>query len=169
MAKFVLSTPDPSQTQQPQGGGGAVRKFDPIPDGTTVDVEVVEVKKRRKPDWMLKNNPRFEDSISFRFRVTSDDYARRNLWGDADPVFDMSPNCKFRIWIQAILGKDQLPEGFELELDDPDDDGSQAVLGMTGRKARVLVGNRTGRDGTVKDFVQDVFEAKKFEDADDYF
>lgn len=160
MAQFVLKPEparSPSQSSGQSSAPGAPRKFDPIPENTIVDVEVVSVELRDKPEWAIRD-PDVTQEVSFRFRVVSGQYEKRNLWGNAAPFFNFSPKCRLRIWVQGILGVDELPEGFELDLPS-----------LTGRRARVLVGNRKNKQDEVKDFVQDVFPAKKFDDASDMF
>lgn len=150
MASFVLQ-------KGGEGGGNFGGDFEPLPDRAILDVEVVKVEEREKPEWMIYD-PEVTTEVSFRFRVVGGKYDRRNIWGTSATFFNFSPKCRLRIWVQGILGLDELPEGFELDLD-----------ALTGKRCRVLVGNRTNKNGDVKDFVQDVFPAGSFEDAAEVF
>ena len=152
MASFIL------QNSQGKPGEGGERVFEPLPDREILEVEVVSVEERDKPEWMTSYDPEVTTEVSFRFRVVSGPYEKRNSWGTTPVFFNYSPKCRLRIWVQGILGLDELPEGFELKLDE-----------LAGRRCRVLVGNRVNKNGDVKDFVQDVFPGKRFEDASDVF
>jgi hypothetical protein len=150
MAKLSMQTTQPTQEtggfpSQPE----RKRTFDPIPEGTIVDVEVVSVELRDlNPEFRAKYKIKETQEVSFRFRVTGGEYAKRNLWGNAKPILDDSDNCRLRLWTQEILGVDRLPADFEFDTDD-----------FTGLTCRVLVKNYNKRDGSVGDGVQDVLRA----------
>jgi hypothetical protein len=137
--------------------GGEKRSFTPIPEREILDVEVVKVEMRDKPDWAIRD-PEVTQEVSFQVKVISGEYERRNLWGNAAPFFNYSPRCRLRLWVQGILGVDELPDGYELDLDE-----------LAGKRCRILVGNRDNKAGEKKDFIQDVFPAKKFDDAQAVF
>ncbi len=125
------------------------RVWEAIPVPNILECEVVKVEEREKPEWAIRD-PEVTTEISFRFRVISGDYEKRNLWGNAAPFFNFSPKCRLRLWVQAILGVDELPEGYQLNLEE-----------LAGKRCRVTVGNRTNKDDVVKDFAQDVYPAAK--------
>lgn len=150
MANFVLQKGGDSPASFGEG-------FEPLPDRAILDVEVVKVEEREKPEWAIYD-PEVTTEVSFRFRVVGGPHDKRNIWGTSAVFFNYSPKCRLRIWVQGILGVEELPEGFDLNLDD-----------LTGRKCRILVGNRINKKGDVKDFVQDVFPAGKFDDANEVF
>jgi hypothetical protein len=132
----------PSQTQKK-------RTFDPIPEGTIVDVEVVSVELRDlNPEFRAKYKIKETQEVSFRFKVISGPFANRNLWGNAKPIFNDADNCRLRLWAQEILGVDRLPADYKFDTDH-----------FAGLKARVLVKNYQKRDGTTGDGVQDVLRA----------
>mgnify|MGYP000926634079 FL=1 len=144
-----------------QSGGGqsadGEKKSYPAITPDFYDVEVVKVELRDKPDWAIRD-PEVTKEVSFQFRILNGEFARRMMWGNAAPFFNYSPKCRLRIWVQGILGVDELPEDYELDLDS-----------LAGKKCRILVGNRENNKGETKDFVQDVFQAKKYEDANAIF
>ena len=147
MAKLEMSKPEP-QKSFPEGAQKK-RTFDPIPEGSVVDVEVVEVEIRDiNPEFKAKYKIKDDKEISFRFKVTSGDFKNRNLWGNAKPYWNDADNCRLRIWTQEIFGVDRMPEGYEFDTDD-----------FPGMKARVVVRNYQKRDGSTGDGVQDVLRA----------
>lgn len=181
MPEFTLpprGANDGSQTPTEGYGGGAntaPREYPVIPDGEIVDVEVVEVELRDRPEWAIRNPDDETKEISFRFRVVNGPYAKANLWGTTMPWFDYSPKCKFRLWVQGIEGVTELPEGFSLEtIEVPNDKkpGEMKTIfpAFTSKQARVLVGNRRNKKtGKLNHFAQDVFPAKQYQDVQDAF
>lgn len=153
-------------TNAPQGQAPRGKKdFPAIPEGQILNVEVIEVELRDRPEWALRNPDDETKEVSFRFRVLDGEYAKRNLWGTTMPWFNFSPKCRLRIWVQGILGVDELPEDFELKLNDVYDADKritkQLFTDLGGKRARVLVGNRVNKKtGELRDFVQDVFAAE---------
>jgi hypothetical protein len=177
MPSFTLPPRDDSQPpQQPQQSQAQpapaqqaqqqqAREYPVIPDGMVVSVEVVEVELRDRPEWAIRSADDETKEISFRFRVTDGPYAKSNVWGTASPQFDNSPKCRFRIWVQGILGVDEMPPGFDLSTEDVWDDrkGKNKTVfpSLAGRQARILVGNRKNKTtGKIRDFVQDVYAAE---------
>jgi hypothetical protein len=169
MATFKL----PPRGQQggdhaPQGARGPRKDFPAIPEGKILNVEVIEVELRDRPEWAVRDPEDETKEVSFRFRVLDGEYAKRNLWGTTMPWFNFSPKCRLRIWVQGILGVDELPDDFELKLNDVYDANKritkQLFTDLGGKHARVLVGNRIKKDtGEIRDFVQDVFPAETAE------
>ena len=151
MAKLQMQT----TSEQPSDGGGfptttqKKRTFDPIPEGSIVDVEVVSVELRDlNPEFRAKFKIKETQEVSFRFKVISGDFKNRNLWGNAKPIFNDADNCRLRLWTQEILGVDRLPADYEFDTDH-----------FPGMKCRVLVKNYAKRDGSTGDGVQDVLRA----------
>lgn len=141
MTEFTLQ-PAPNAS-----GGAAKRTFDAIPEDTIVHVEVVSVTMEEKPvAW--QNGPNDTHRISFHFIVTEGEYANRHLWGNTSTWFSKDARCKFRIWVQELLGVDVLPVDYKINIDN-----------FAGTKARVLVGNKTKTDGTITDFAKDLLRA----------
>jgi hypothetical protein len=173
MPSFTLpprgEQPEPPQQPQQQFAtsqqSSSPREYPVIPDGMVVNVEVVEVELRDRPEWAIRSADDETKEISFRFRVIDGPYVKSNVWGTASPQFDNSPKCRFRIWIQGILGVDEMPPGFDLSTEDVWDDrkGKNKTVfpSLAGRKARILVGNRKNKTtGKIRDFVQDVYAAE---------
>lgn len=156
-----------------EGSDAPKKDYPVIPDGEIVEVEVVEVEERDRPEWAIRSADDEKKEISFRFRVINGPYEKANLWGNTMPWFDYSPKCKLRLWVQGIEGTSELPEGFQLrsEVVDAGAQGTKTIFpDLAGKRARILVGNRRNKTtGVLKHFVQDVFPAKQFEDVDDHF
>lgn len=94
---------------------------EPIPDGTVVDAELVEVGERDGRFWIDKDDHSKgkQREINWKFRITEDGpFFDRFVWGNTPTWFDNHPACKFRIWTQELLGYDELPLGFELDIED---------------------------------------------------
>lgn len=93
----------------------------PIPGDTTMEAVVAEVKEQDSR-WLVDDDDPSKGKkreISFRFAITEEgEFNDRWVWGSTPPWFNDSPKCKFRIWVQEILGVDELPVGFNVELDD---------------------------------------------------
>lgn len=170
MATFKLPPRDSQGANSaPQGQGqgqrGPRKDFPAIPEGQILNVEVIEVELRDRPEWAIRNPDDETKEVSFRFRVVDGEYAKRNLWGTTMPWFNFSPKCRLRIWVQGILGVDELPEDFELKLNEVYDANKritkQLFTDLGGKRARILVGNRVNqKTGEIRDFVQDVFPAE---------
>jgi hypothetical protein len=147
MAK-LLNTSAPQQEAFPSAPAQK-RKFDPIPEGEIVDVEVVEVEIRDlDSEFRAKYKIKEDKEVSFRFKVISGQYSNRNLWGHAKPYWDNSDNCRLRLWTQELFGVDRMPDDYEFDTDD-----------FTGKTARVVVRNYKKRDGSTGDGVQDVLRS----------
>lgn len=139
--------------------------FEAIPADTILECEVEQVEDRETPFWIDRNDESKgkQRQVSFRFRVTGpEEYKGRVLFGNTPTTFSNHPDCKLRVWVQEILGQDQLPVGFKLDL-------SQ----LEGAPVKVAIGNRDKKaaDGSTvtKDFVADVMRVTGFLDASDTF
>lgn len=177
MASFTLPPRGANDGSQNTGGSEAFgdrpkKEYPVIPDGEIVEVEVVEVELRDRPEWAIRNADDETKEVSFRFRVVNGAYEKANLWGNTMPWFDYSPKCKLRLWIQGIEGVSELPDGWTLrdaEVDDGKGGMKTIFPDLAGKRARILVGNRRNKAGVLKHFVQDVFPAKTYQDVDDAF
>lgn len=150
MAQIPLTNSAPAQqAPQQQGFPQKKREFPVIPDETIVNAEVVAVELRDlNPEFRAKYKIKETQEVSFRFRVTDGEYKGLNVWGNAKPIFDSSPECRLRIWTQEILGMDSLPEGFVFDTED-----------LAGLNTRILVTKYSKRDGSEGNRVKDVLRS----------
>lgn len=107
--------PTSGGNQAPQNQAKKKKVYPVIPAGQIVPVEVVQVAEVPLPEGWIKEEDDTTTEISFHFKVTSGQWEGTHIWGRTRPWFNWSPKCRFRLWIQAILGTDDLPEGFRLE------------------------------------------------------
>jgi hypothetical protein len=129
------------------GAPGESRSFDAIPEDTIVQAEVVEVKLEEKLP-QFRNNENDTHRVSFHFKVTDGEYANRHLWGNTSTWFADDFRCKLRLWVTEILNVARIEEGYVLDTDN-----------LAGMRVRILVGNRTKKDGTITDFAKDLLRA----------
>lgn len=139
--------------------------FEAIPENTIVEADIEQVEERETPFWIDDNDHEKgkQRQVSFKFRVTGpEEYKGRILFGNTTTTFSNHPDCKLRVWVQEILGVDQLPLGFKLDLGQ-----------LEGAPIKVVVGNKTKKaaDGTdiVKDRADAVMRVTGFADAADTF
>jgi hypothetical protein len=142
-------------------------EFEVIPAGSVLLTEIVNVEDKESPWDIDENDPSLgkKHQVSFRFKVTQPGpYYGRTLFGNTPTTFTTHPDCKLRAWVLEILGQNQLPVGFVLDLD---------VL--VGLPVKVAIDHRkakTNADGTPKppqEFASDLLRAEGFEDAGDSF
>lgn len=157
MAQFVLGSRDDFKAGD---GGGSDREFPVIPEYTQLICEVMKVEEREK-----KEEFRFDEDdlteISYRFKVIDGEYAKRQMFGTTSPWFNWNPKCKFRHWVEAILGveKDGLPDNFELDLP-----------ALTGMKCRVIAGvKKRKKDQSEYNIVLDVLPLPSTQTAQQVF
>lgn len=127
-------------------------EFEVIPADTVLETTLEEVEVKESPFWLDDDDHSKgkKKQVSFKFKVTEEgDYKNRVLWGNTPTTFSTHPDCKLRVWVQEILGQDDLGGGFTFDTDH-----------IEGLPVKVVVGNRTGRhqDGTpkVKDYADGV-------------
>lgn len=166
MPQFTLPPrgSEPAPRQESFEGAKPKKEYPVIPEGEIVECEVVEIELRDRPEWAIRNPDDETKEVSFRFRVVSGPYAKANIWGTCMPWFDYSPKCKWRLWLQGILGVDELPEGFTLETTEVDNGkgGTKLIFPeFAGKRARVEVGNRINQKTKKRShYVADVFPTR---------
>lgn len=135
------STPSTSGTS----GGSTDKEFPLVPNNEVVAVEVARVQHRAlDEEFRRKYNVKDTHKVSFAFKVLEGPGKGKWLWADAKPYFNSSDNCRLRIWVEAILGVDGLPDGFSLDFDENDG----RCRDLEGLEARVLVQHRQAKAGT---------------------
>ncbi len=122
-----------------------------IGDGEILAAEVASVEVEDSPFKTDAGQP--QKRVNFRFVVTEDgDYQGRNVYGGTPTTFTTHPDCKLRVWVQEILGQDDLDTGFSFKPET-----------LVGCPVRILVGvrERKGQDGSpvLKNFVSDVIRS----------
>ena len=142
-------------------------QYEAIPEMTELVAELIDCQVR-EATWEDRNDPtKKARQVSFRFRIIDDDvedgkYFGRTMFGNTPDTFTSHPDCKLRIWVQELLGKDLLPVGFKFD--------TESLVGAT---AKITVANRTrvGADGTpiVKDYVDTIRRAAEGDTAKDLF
>jgi hypothetical protein len=101
------------------------KKFSHLPKDTVIDV-VVERCSLKTLDKSLEWNKRksWDEEVNFAFKPVDDQIRKDCGWffTDVPAILDNSSNCKLRLYIQSILGIDDLaavfPDGFEFEPND---------------------------------------------------
>lgn len=136
-----------------------------IPANSVLLAEVLKVEERDSFFWndVDDHSKGKQREVSFRFKVIDDgEYNGRNIWGKTPTTFSTHPDCKLRVWVQEILGVDDLPKDFEFEEED-----------LEGSEVKIVVSNydKKNKDGsiTTKDQVADVMRAGDFQFADEVF
>ena len=125
------------------------KRFEPIPEDEIVQAEILEVTLEEKPErWRKDSNDTHR--VSFHFKVVDGPYANRHLWGNTSTWFSDSPKCRLRLWSQEALGLDSWPEGLDLDTES-----------LSGKKVRVLVGNRQKQDGSYADYAKDILRSPR--------
>lgn len=138
-------------------------EFVPVPDGEILAAEVVNCEVREAPFEDRQNPGQKAKRVNFRFSVTEPgDYQGRTIFGETPMTFSNHPDCKLRVWVQEILGEDDLPVGFKFNTD--------ALIGLD---VRIAVGarERKAADGSVqyKNFAADVIRASTVRTAEEIF
>lgn len=121
---------------------------DAIPDGTVLPAVVETILERESP--FKKDDGSTQMEVNFRFRVTSGEYKDRVLFGTTPTTFSTDPRCKLRVWVQEIMGMDELPANTKVDTDH-----------LQGLTCNIVVAERfsKGADGKTlvsKNRVQDV-------------
>ena len=140
-------------------------EFEPIPAGEILEAVVENVEERETRNWVDENDPSKgkRKRVSFFFRITQEGpYEGRAIFGSTSNKFSTHPNCRLRVWVQEILGVDNLPENFRFTEDD-----------LIGQPVKVVVDNyeSTQADGSVvtKDSVSDVIRVGEVSFAGDLY
>jgi hypothetical protein len=134
-----------------------------IPDGEILAAEVVNCEVREAPFEDRQNPGQKAKRVNFRFSITeAGEWQGRTIFGETPMTFSNHPDCKLRVWVQEILGEDDLPVGFKFNTD--------ALIGLPVRLA-VGVRERKAADGsmTQKNFAADVIRASTVKKAEDIF
>lgn len=135
-----------------------VVELEKIPDGEILQAEVVKVGKQTKP-WK-DDDGNDVVRVNFEFRVTEEGpFFGRRVWGETPTTFSTHSDCKLRVWIQELLGEDDLPKGFNLK--------TSMVEGLPCRIAVAQRTNQTTKKTT--NFVADVIRAARTPAAADVF
>jgi hypothetical protein len=138
--------------------------FETIPDGEILTAEVVNVEERDSFYEDERNPGQKKKQISFRFAITEPgEHAGRVVFGNTPTTFTNHADCKLRIWVQELLGEDELPVGFKFNTD--------ALIGLPCRLA-IGARERLGADGKTKvskNFVADVIRANPARLANEVF
>lgn len=109
-----------SERTTPKRGGGNYgdKKFEAIPAGT-YDAEIVDV-TFQKVNKEITPWKKWDDEFKFHFKLTGGDYKNRHFWAEAEAEISDWDKCRLRLWLQEILGVNELPESFTIS-DDPAD------------------------------------------------
>jgi len=133
------------------GGGGGYKEYPLIPESTVVEAEVVDVKYRPlNEEFRRKWNVNDTHEVSFHFKVLEEPFAGKHVWGAAKPKLNDSSKCRLRLWIQALLGIDSLPESYDLKADD---DG--LFNDFTGLRCRLMVEHKQVKKGTPDEYTRE--------------
>lgn len=145
MAQFVLGNKEDYVPYD--GDADGERDFPVVPEYTRLICEVVKVEEKEK-----RPEARFDEydltEISFRVKCIDGKYAKQQFFGNTKPSFTWHDKCKFRHWVEAIIGvpKDGLPGGFELDLP-----------ALTGMKCDVIMGVRIRKkDNKEMNYIRDI-------------
>jgi hypothetical protein len=139
-----------------------VPEFLPIPDGEILEAEVANVEVRDSFYEDDANPGQKKKQVAFRFRITDVEHNDRVVFGNTPMTFSNHSNCKLRIWVQELLGEDELPVGFKFDTDT-----------LIGLPCRVAIGLResTAQDGrkTQKNYIADVLRVARAATAEKVF
>lgn len=113
-----------------------------VPDGTILEAVIEDIKEQESMYYKEPDGVTPQKQISFRFKVTSQgQFEGRTLFGNVAKWFSTDPNCRLRLWIQEIMGRDSLPADFKVNL--------KHLVGLT---CRIMVSEHLGK---AKDGVTD--------------
>jgi len=114
-------------------GESTFEEFQTLPADTILKAVVQKVEQRETPFNIDDNKPELgkKDEVSFRFQVSEGEHQGRVFFGSTMTYFDASPNCRLRVWVEEILGIDEIPVGFKFDTDDLIDLPVKIVLGVT--------------------------------------
>lgn len=107
-----------------------VKVIPPMPVGSTFDAECVEAKVIERNN---RDKTETYNKVSFKFVVSDPDgdYDTQNVWGETSTNFNNHPDCRLSNWAKALLGVDEFPVGYTLDLDH-----------LGGNRARIVTGQR---------------------------
>lgn len=118
-----------------------------ITDGASYAATLVEEPRLKEKPFTDENGNKIK-KFEFHFKLITDDaHDGRDLWGETPTTFNTHPECRLKLWAEALLGQ-RLPARFRLDLDT-----------LRDRKCIVVVGRREYvKDGEtkVRNFVRDV-------------
>jgi hypothetical protein len=113
-----------------------------LPEDTVLEANVQAVEDRETP-WNIDDNDPSKGKrreVSFVFQVTEPgDHQGRIFYGNTPTYFDSSPNCRLRVWVEEILGADELPVGFRFNTADLIDMPVKIALGVGKKKGKNFV------------------------------
>lgn len=121
-----------------------------IEDGEIYPARLVQttVKERK-----FRDEPEPVKRVNWRFQIESDDEQDgRDVWGETSTRFVTHPDCRLRVWSEALIGQ-RLPTGYRLDLDTLND-----------RRCRIIVGKREyQKDGETRfhNFVREVHPTRE--------
>lgn len=98
--------------------------FEAIPDGT-YNAEVARILYKEidleKTPWLDKQVERgVEAQIGFAFKIVEGPYAKRWFWVDVDAEINDYNKCRLRLYLQELLGENELPDTFQFNEEDYD-------------------------------------------------
>jgi hypothetical protein len=123
-----------------------LKESEPLPeieafdDGAVVDAEVVSCKTKEAPFNDDDGNPVIQVEFIFElpgYTIPGQDggtYTRK-VYGNTSTTFTTSSKCKLRAWVTEIMGVDELPPGYRLELDN-----------LVGNPCKVVLSKKTYQD-----------------------
>ena len=124
------------------------RVFEHLPIDTIVDVVVERISIKPLDKSLTWNkNKSWDEEVSFGFKPVDDDIRKRCgwFWDNVPAILDNSSNCKLRLYLQSILGVDDLatafPDGFEFEPEDFKNQFCQVRLGTYFSKKKQQIVN----------------------------
>ena len=113
-----------------------------LEEDTVLEANVVGVEERETPWDIDQNDPSKgkRREVSFVFQVTEAGANQgRIFYGNTPTYFDSSPNCRLRVWVEEILGADELPVGFKFNTEDLLDMPVKIALGVGKKKGKNFV------------------------------
>lgn len=136
-------------------------KYPTIPEDEVLPAKVEAVERRETPWPIDENDPTKgnREEVSFRFRVTSGEYEGRVIFGNTPVWFDASPECRLRVWVEEILGVDELSVGFKFNTDDLIDLPVNVVMGVGKKKGKNFVADVVRQGAAVASAAQPAMAA----------
>jgi len=131
-----------------------------LPEDSIHRAQLQEI-KLKEINWTDRKTgePKSSQLLEWWWEITSstsgDEYVGRKVKGETDAKLTNHPRNKFRMFAEALLGRD-IPVGMAVDTDD-----------LTGLTAEIVIGHRQDRKDPAKvwEFVSDVAPVSGFDDA----
>lgn len=131
----------------------------PVDEGWYL-ADLVDIKEQDSMFWVDQNDHEKgkQREISYLFKILDGEFADRTVFGRTPPWFNTSPSCKFRLWVQELLGVDDLEVGLSLEIEN-----------LINLPVQIYVEQYDKKNGGVGNKVTDLKRVNNSPDAEEVF